>query len=78
MIEVKEQYPYIDEDGIEHSDLIKFYCQDIDSNKLYKLIQNETGKVYDKAIDVYPSRYTYSPSKEEIEVIEEIEEINLA
>lgn len=49
-----EQYPYIDEDGNEHDDLIQHYS---DSNMM--ILQVETGVKYDSAIDVYPCRYTY-------------------
>ena len=40
-----------------------------------KIKQEETGRVYDEAVDVYPCRYTYTETDEPIpepeEVIEE-------
>lgn len=56
------QYPYIDENGKERAEFVKTY-----SNIGLRVIQNETGEVYDEAIDIYPSKYTYSESDEYIE-----------
>ena len=41
------------------------------SDKNVKLIQKETGILYDDAVDVIPCKYTYEESDEPIEVIEE-------
>lgn len=30
-----------------------------------KLLQNETGQIYDEAVDLEPCKYTYSEVKEE-------------
>lgn len=57
-----EQYPFIDEEGIKHDNLIKHYS---DINKL--ILQKETGVKYSEAIDVYPCRYTYEETDEPIE-----------
>lgn len=32
-----------------------------------KILQNETGRVYDEAVDVIPCRYTYSETSEPID-----------
>lgn len=56
-----EQYPYIDEQGIEHDDLIKHYS---DSGKM--ILQVETVSKYSEAVDVYPCRYTYEETDEDI------------
>lgn len=56
-----EQYPFIDEEGTEHENLIKHYS---DSGKL--ILQKETGVKYSEAIDVYPCRYTYEETDEDI------------
>ena len=57
-----EQYPFIDEEGVEHDNLVKHYS---DENKL--ILQVETGVKYAEAIDVYPCRYTYEEMNEPIE-----------
>ena len=53
------EYPY---KGKENK--IKKY-----SNLRYKILQNETGEKYDLAIDIYPSKYTYTETNEPIETI---------
>ena len=60
MVEVKEEYPYIDDNGIKNYNMIKHYADG------YKIKQNETGVIYDKAVDVFPCRYTYTVTDEEI------------
>ena len=60
------QYPYTDEEGITHSNLVKTY-----SDENFKIVQVETGLVYEEAVDIYPSRYTYEETNEQIEVPEE-------
>lgn len=57
---IQEQYPFIDEQGQEHNDLIKHYSDD---GKM--IIQTETGIEYDEAIDVVPCRYTYEEVEKE-------------
>ena len=54
--------PYIDEQGKEHNDKIETY-----SDKGLKILQVETGKVFDTAIDVSPLKYTYQETTEVIE-----------
>lgn len=56
-----EQYPFIDEEGVEHNNLVK-HCSD--DNKM--LLQVETGVKYAEAVDVYPCRYTYEETGEDI------------
>ena len=56
-----EQYPYIDEQGNEHDDLIRHYS---DAGKM--ILQKETGAKYSDAIDVYPCRYTYEETDEPV------------
>ena len=57
-----EQYPFIDESGVERDNLVKHYS---DENKL--ILQVETGVKYAEAVDVYPCRYTYEETDEPIE-----------
>ena len=59
---VKEQFPYIDEEGKEYPNLIKHYS---DENKMIKQI--ETGNLYSEAIDLYPCRYKYTETDIPIE-----------
>lgn len=67
---LKEQYPYIDDNGVEHSNLIKHWTDD----ETKTLLQVETGAMYDEAIDAYPCRYTYQEiDKPEEEPEEETE-----
>lgn len=54
---IQEQYPFIDEQGQAHNELIKHYSDDCKM-----IIQTETGIEYDEAIDVVPCRYTYEES----------------
>lgn len=63
MIELKIQFPYIDEDGKSHSNLIKHYAEDENGNQYY-IIQKETGNKYESAIDLRPCKYTYEPTDE--------------
>lgn len=57
----------------------KFYKTRKDGVNLYitksengfKILQVETGRVYDEAIDVEGANYTYEETNEKIEVIEE-------
>lgn len=49
-----QQYPYINENGIEDISRIKTYS---DNNNL--IIQQETGIEYEEAIDTYPCKFHY-------------------
>ena len=66
MMEIKTQYPYVDENGVSHPNLIKHWVEDENGN-LGKMLQVETGMVYDIAIDIYPCRYNYVIYYEEVE-----------
>lgn len=68
MIELKTQYPYIDNNGIEHTNLIKHYAEDIDTKKQYMIKQVETGIEYGEAIDLFPCKYSYIATIKEIEI----------
>lgn len=57
-MEIKTQFPFIDENGVEHKNLIKHWVEDENGN-LGKLLQVETGRIYEVAIDVYPCAYNY-------------------
>lgn len=59
---IQTQYPYINEKGQEFENLIKTY-----SDRGKQILQNETGYIYDEAVDTYPCRYTYSEVNEPIE-----------
>ena len=51
---IKPQYPYKNEKDIVFNDKIKYY-----SDENYQIIQKETGRIFDYAIDNYPSKYSY-------------------
>lgn len=51
-----KQHPY---DGKDNLVLTK-------SDSGYRILQVETGVVYDEAVDVYPCRYTYTETDEPI------------
>ena len=57
---IKTQYPYIDGNGKERKDLVRTY-----SDEGKPILQNETGNVYDEAIDFYPCQYTYTETEPE-------------
>ncbi len=56
---------------IENENRIRHY-----SDAGFRILQNETGIVYDDAVDVMPCKYTYSETDEMIPVEEPIEELN--
>lgn len=49
--------------------LVKHY-----SDQGLKLLQVETGLVYDEPVDVFPCRYTYQETAEKIELENRLEE----
>ena len=51
---------------LKNDTLIRYY-----SDKKMKLLQVETGIMYDEAIDVVPCKYTYEETETPIEIIEE-------
>ena len=51
---LKEQYPYVNEDGREFENMISHYSDD---GKMIRQI--ETGNLYEEAVDLYPCRFTY-------------------
>ena len=59
---VVNEYPYKDENGVTHANLIKHYS---DEGKY--IIQLQTGIEYAEAVDVVPCRYTYVESDRMIE-----------
>lgn len=71
MVELKEQYPYVDDEGHERPEFIKHYAEDEKTKEGFYIIQNETGVEYVEAVDLFPSRYTYSATEKKIEYIEE-------
>lgn len=68
-------YPYVDEQGIEHENLVQHK-----SDEGKQIIQLETGRIYDEAIDSYPCRYTYAEmiQPEEKELDENVEAVENA
>ncbi len=66
MVEIKTQYPYINENGVEKANLIKHYAED-ENGVRYYIKQVETGVEYPEAIDVFPCRYTYVATQNKVE-----------
>lgn len=66
MIELKTQFPYVDDNGKTYSNLIKHYAEDEQGNRYY-ILQIETGIRYSEAVDIYPCKYTYEATNEKIE-----------
>jgi hypothetical protein len=62
------QYPYIDETGAEHDNLVKTYS---DAGKT--ILQVETNCEYDEAIDIYPSKYTYQETEHDVQEDEDVD-----
>ena len=65
-----KQEEFIRKDGVK---LIRYY-----SDEGYKIIQNETGEIYEEAVDIENAGYTYNETEEKINETEEtiIELIN--
>lgn len=57
-MEIKTQFPYVDEFGVKHKNLIKHWVEN-ENGEPGKLLQVETGRVYDVAVDIYPCKYNY-------------------
>lgn len=60
----------IQEEMIENGERIRHW-----SDTGYKIVQVETGIVYDDAVDVVPCRYTYEETEEPVEEVTD-DEIN--
>lgn len=66
MVEIKTQYPYLDENGNEHFNFIKHYAED-ETGQHYIIKQKETGNLYEEAIDIYPCVYSYEATTIKVE-----------
>lgn len=66
MIELKEKYPFVHDDGEVDEGLILHWAENEKGEKFY-ILQLETGIKYESAVDVYPCRYTYIATIEKIE-----------
>ena len=72
MVEIKRQYPFIDENGNERADLEKHYAENELGEKFY-IKQLPTNIIYLDAVDVYPSKYVYVATEEKIDELQEQE-----
>lgn len=72
MVEVKRQYPYIDENGNERADLEKHYAENELGEKFY-IKQLPTEIIYSEAVDIYPCKYVYVATEEKIDELQEQE-----
>lgn len=73
MPELKTQYPFIEDNGIENRNLIKHYAED-ENGVRYYIIQKETGVKYEETVDVYPCRFTYLVTEEPVKKEEDDEQ----
>lgn len=64
---IKTQYPYIDDNAVAHTNLVKHWTD----NPAKVLLQVETGHMYDEAIDVYPCAFTYNEVDKPVKEVEE-------
>lgn len=65
---VIREHPYIDENKEAHENLIRHY-----SNSGKMIRQVDTGNIYIEAVDVYPCRYTYEETEQNIPEMKEDE-----
>lgn len=72
MVEIKRQYPFIDENGNERADLEKHYAENELGEKFY-IKQLPTNIIYLEAVDVYPCKYVYVATEEKIDELQEQE-----
>lgn len=63
MTTVKEEYPFLEKSGIKNYKMIKFYAEDEEGTR-YKVRNQQTGKVLEEAVCLYPSPFTYEPTRE--------------
>lgn len=73
MIKLITEYPYINDEGVLRTDLVRHYALD-ENGKKYKMVQTETGNEYDDAIDLYPCRYIYKATEIPVDNEDTIEE----
>lgn len=52
--DAQEEYPWVDSDGNEHDDLVRYY-----SANGCKIRNASTGEVYDDAVELYPCDTKY-------------------
>lgn len=64
-----QEYPYVDENGRKHRNLIRHY-----SDIGLKLRQLETNSLYDEAVDLYPCTKHYMETNMPIEVDSDAQE----
>jgi hypothetical protein len=59
---IVQKIPYVDENGIEHPDKVKTY-----SDKGLQILQIETGRVFDNAVDTVPLKFNYEETTTRVE-----------
>ena len=64
-MELRIEYPYIDEFGNEKIDKAKIFAEDENGNQ-YKVLKADTGEIANSFVDFYPSFGTYYPTALEI------------
>ena len=74
MITLKTEHPFIEQNGFKNSKMIKFYAED-EKGFRYKVKNQQTGKILEEAVSVYPAIFTYEIVKEKCAIQPKIEEI---
>ena len=67
MITLKTEHPFIEQNGFKNSKMIKFYAED-EKGFRYKVKNQQTGKILEEAVSVYPAIFTYEIVKEKCTV----------
>lgn len=66
MITLKTEYPYVERNGFANYKMIKYYAED-EKGCRYKVENQQTHKILDEAICLYPCNFTYKASEQKCE-----------
>lgn len=66
MISLKTEYPFIEQNGVANYKMIKYYAED-EKGIRYKVQNEQTNKILEEAVCVYPTHFTYRWIKERCE-----------
>ena len=66
MIILKTEYPYVERNGFANYKMIKYYAED-EKGCRYKVENQQTHKILDEAICLYPCNFTYKALEQKCE-----------
>lgn len=66
MITLKKEYPYVERNGFANYKMIKYYAED-EKGRRYKVENQQTHKILDEAICLYPCNFTYKALEQKCE-----------